>query len=191
LFVTKTFNTRYALIAALGFSLLAAYTISRVRITRVPAWILVLVASPLTFLSGSPPEGINVSDQLSVLSKASVLSYPIVIPDARLYFELMEAAPPSLKSRLVYVDLPPGAKTLDSTNEHHVDRWHQIRPDLKVMRANEFFAHNSRFYVFHIRASIYVITDWLIDRRLISKPIAENEDSWLLEAQAPDPAPSR
>lgn len=187
-FVTKTFNTRYTLIGALGFSLAAAYTISRVRAPRAAAYTLVLAGCALALLSGAPPEGVKIGDQLSVLSKASVSSYSIVIPDGRLYFELAEAAPPSLKSRLVYVDLPPGANSdLDPTNEHHVDRWHQIRPDLRVMSAKEFFAHNPRFYVFHTSASIYVITDWLLNRNLIGRPIAENEDAWLFEAKAPEP----
>lgn len=190
-FVTNTFNTRYALIGALGFSILTAYTISRVRITQRALCTMILAGCPLALLSGSPPEGARIPDQLAVLNKAPMSSYPIIIANARLYFELVEAAPPSLKARLVYVDLPPGAKNLDPTNEHHVDRWHQIRSDLRIMSAKEFFAHNPHFYVFHTSAYIYVITDWLLERGLIGKPIAENEDCWLLEAQAPDPAHDR
>jgi hypothetical protein len=185
LFVTSTFNTRYALIGSFGVSLLAAYTISRLRISSAAVYAIVLVACPLAFIRGAMPEAVHIPDQLAVLNKASIPRYSIVIPDARVYFELAEAAPPNLKSRLAYVDLPPGVKNGDPTNEHHVDRWHGIRPDLNIVSAKDFFAHNAHFYVFHTTAQIYVLTNWLMERKLIDRPVAEDEDAWLLEARSP------
>lgn len=184
LFVTKTFNTRYALIGSFGFSLLLACTISAARAARPAVCAILLAACPLALLSGTPPPAVDIPNELGLLTKATG-PYPIVVPDGRLYFELVEAASPDLKSRFVYVDLPPGTPSPDPTDEHHVDRWHRIRPDLRIMSAQNFFAHNPHFYIFHSSQSLFVLTNWLIDRGLVTKPVAQYQENWLLEAQAP------
>jgi hypothetical protein len=181
--VTKTFNVRYSLIATLGFSCLIAYVFSSLPAFRWAASAILLTACPLALLS-SPYHNIPILDQVAVVKQAAE-PYPIVIGEGLAYFELEEAVPKEMKSRLVYVDAPPGVVSPDPTNEHHVDRWHLIRPDLKVVSAKDFFAQNPRFYLYHTRISTDVITTWLMQQHLIGRPIAEQGDAWLFEAEAP------
>jgi hypothetical protein len=183
LVVTKTFNLRYMLIATFGFACLLAYVFSSVPVFRSAVGAILLAACPLALLS-APSAGAAIPEQVLLFKEASK-PYPIVLGEGRLYFELMEALPKDMKSRLVYVDTPPGAENPDPTNEHLVDRWHLIRPDLTVMRAPDFFAQNPHFYLFHTASSTDVITTWLRKRHLIDKLVAMEGDAVLFEAEAP------
>ncbi len=181
--VTKTFNWRYCLIATFGLPCLLAYVLDRVPAFKPAAGAILLAACPFALLS-SPQLSASVPDEVAVLQKASGPD-PIVIGEGRLYFELEEALPRELKDRLVYVDAPAGAINPDPTNEHLVDRWRLIKPDLKVVKATDFFAEHPHFYVFHTSESTDTITPWLIQQHLIDKTVAEHEDALLFEAESP------
>jgi hypothetical protein len=189
LFVTRTFNLRYVLAGSLGFSCLIAFVPGMVSAFRWAAGLILLAACPLALMSTPYPSG-GLAEHVNVIKKASQ-PYPIVIGEGRVYFELEEAVPGDLKSRLVYVNTPRGAVNPDVTNEHLLQRWHRIRPDLKIENAGDFFARNPRFYLFHTASSTDVITSWLLERHLIVRPVAsydyggEYGAGWLLEAVAP------
>src|SRR5436309_14641623 len=103
----------------------------------------VLLASclPLGALLTIPCLGTAVPDEVAVV-KQTPEPYLIVIGEGLVYFELEEAMPEEIKSRLVCGDTPPGVISPDPTNEHHLNRWRSIRPDLKVVSATDFFAQN-------------------------------------------------
>lgn len=189
LLVTKTFNLRYALAGTLGFSCLIAYVIGDLSAFRWGVGLILLAACPFALMSAPYPSA-GIGDYVNLLKKASD-PYPIVIGEARVYFELEEAVPSDFKSRLVYVNTPPGAVNPDITNEHQLQRWHQIRPDLRTNDADAFFARNPRFYLFHTASSTDVITNWLLERGLITTPVSEYTaggeygSGWLFEAEAP------
>jgi hypothetical protein len=189
LFVTKTFNLRYALITTFGFACLLAYVFNSVPAFKSAAGAILLAACPLAFLS-APAWGDSIPEQVSLFREASK-PYPIVVGEGRLFFEMAEALPKPIKSRLVYVDTPPGTKDPDPTNEHLVDRWRLIRPDLTVMSAPDFFAKYPHFYLFHTSSSADVITTWLGKRHLIDGPVAMKGDATLFEAEAPKSAADR
>lgn len=189
LFVTKTFNLRYTLIATFGFAYLLAYIFNSVPVFRSAAGAILLAACPLAFLS-APSLGDSIPEQVLLFGEASK-PYPIVVGEGRLFFEMAEALPKQIKSRLVYVNTPPGTIDPDPTNEHLVDRWHLIRPDLTVMSAPDFFAQNPHFYLFHTGSSADVITKWLLDRHLIDGPVVMTGDATLFEAEAPKLAAKR
>jgi hypothetical protein len=175
--VTKTFNVRYCLIAALGFSCFIAYLARAVRISTSGKAAILLGACPLTFLSERPLAA-SLPDQVLMLKEAPPDS-PIVVGEGRLYFELEEAVPPEMKPRLVYLEAPAGVISPDPTNEHHLDRWRRIRPDLKVISAQTFFAQHPRFYLFHTAESTDVITTWLRKRHRIRELLGQEGDASL------------
>ena len=175
--VTKTFNVRYCLISALGFSCFVAYFARSVRISTLGKTAILFSACPLAFLS-EPSIAASLPDQVLVLKQAPTDS-PIVVGEGRLFFELEEAVPPEMKSRLVYVEAPAGVINPDPTNEHHLDRWRQIRPDLKVISAQTLFAQHPRFYLFHTARSTDVITTWLRERHQIGELLAQEGDASL------------
>ena len=164
-----------------------AYVADAVADFRAASGAVLLAACPLA-LSNSPPlgsaSGSAVPDQLALAKKATG-PYPIVIGEGRLYFELEEAAPMEMKSRLVYIDSPPGVVSPDPTNEHHLNRWHQIRPDLKILSPEAFFAQNARFYLFHSGMSTDVITPWLAKQNSVGKLLGLDAGGLLFEATAP------
>jgi hypothetical protein len=102
------------------------------------------------------------------------------------YFELSEAAPDSMKSRLFYVTAPAGVVSPDPTNEHQVERWKAIDPELHVVSPEAFFALNPRFYLLHTTGSTDVLTGWLLAQGSIEKPVAKIGSGWLFEAEAPE-----
>lgn len=180
--VTHTFNLRYSLIGTFGFACLLACTIDSIPVFKSAASAILLASCPLALLSAKPLS-VSIPDQVLVVQHASK-PYPIVIGEGRLYFELEEAVPAEMKSRLVFLETPPGAVNPDPTNEHLLERWRQIRPDLRIMSAKDFFARNPRFYLFQTGATTDAITNWLIDGGWINRPIARYEYAWLFEAEA-------
>ena len=189
LLVTKTFNLRYVLAGSLGFSCLIAYALGMASAFRWSAGLILLAACPFALMSTPYPSG-GLAEHVNVVKKVPQ-PYPIVIGEGRVYFELEEAVPGDFKSRLVYVNTPPRAVNPDITNEHLLQRWHQIRPDLNIENADDFFARNPRFYLFHTASSTDVITKWLLERHLIVRPVSwhdyggEYGAGWLFEAEAP------
>lgn len=185
--VTRTFNLRYALIGTFGFACLLACVVERAQRFTMACWIILLPACPLALLSAIP-DAISVADQL-VLAEYAPKPYPVVVGEGQLYFELEEAAPPEMKSRLTFLKTPPGVVNPDPTNEHLLDRWHVIRPDLQILDAKDFFAANPRYYLLHTNDSTDALTPWLMKHGAISKPVVESrtqyQDGWLFEAEAP------
>jgi hypothetical protein len=177
LVVTKTFNLRYCLITALGFSCLVAYLASCVPAFTSAIAAILLAACPLTFFSNRSIAD-SLPEQVQVLKQAPG-TIPIVVGEGRLYFELEEAVPPEMKFRLVYLESPAGVISPDPTNENHLGRWRRIRPDLMVVSAQAFFAQHPQFYLFHTPQSTDVITTWLRKRHQVGELIAQYGDASL------------
>ncbi len=182
LVVTKTYNTRYCLIACLGFALLTASALSRIPAFRLITAPLLLAGCVLVFFrsipAGVPP---NMPEIAEVLSHATE-PYPIVVGEGLQYFQLEEGLPDGLKSRLVYVTAPAGAAIPDPTNENQVKRWIPLRPDLKIVNAQTFLARNPRFYLLHTSDSTDILTGWLIRHNMIDKLDINSGGVWLFEA---------
>jgi len=180
--VTRTFHARYALIACAGLALLTACALGSIPAFRQVIAFALLVACALTFIRSEQPGG---ATGTVALLKDATKPYPIVIAEGLQFFQLEEAAPEPLKSRLVYVTAPPGVTSGDPTNEHQVERWRPIRPDLKIEDANSFFAQNPHFYILHSEVSADILTDWLLRKDALGKPQGRDGDEWLFEGEAP------
>jgi preprotein translocase subunit Sec61beta len=189
-FITKTDNLRYNLVAGLGFALLAAFLISRIPAFRRAVPFFLVTACALAFLRPEPV-GVyaNVREVNAVLDHATK-PYPIVVSEGLQYFQLEEGLPDSLKSRLVYVTAPEGVASPDPTNENQVKRWIPLRPNLKIMDAKTFLARNPRFYLLHTGGTVGILTNWFLQQGMLKQPVADLYDIWLFEGESrPDQLP--
>ena len=181
-FVVKTFSFRYTLAGAIGLSLLLACVLDHLMAFRTVASFLVLAACALLFVRKTQTG--SEFDVRSLLSEATQ-PYPIVVGEGLRFFELEEEVPKDVKSRLVYVTAPTDARNTDTNNENQVRRWGVIRPDLNIVSPQHFFSTTARFYLLHTPSTPDVITPWLLERGLLSKPIALSGGAWLFLAVAP------
>ena len=180
--VTKTFNARYVLIACLGLAMLTACALGAIQAFRLVVSALLPVACALTLVPSGQPGG---GDETVALLKYATKPYPIVVAEGLQFLQLEEAAPEPFKSRLVYVTAPPKVTLPDPTNEHQVERWRPIRPDLKIQDARSFFAQNPNFYILHTEVSADVLTSWLLAKGALGKPQGRLGNQWLFEGEAP------
>jgi len=162
--ITKTFEVRYVAAAAIGMSALVAGSLRNVRLFGRAVPFLVLVAALLT--AGHRPHYVGEFDRQAVFQRLGG-SYPIVVADGLQFCPLEESAPPEIRSRLVYLTLPPGVQSADPTNEHQIERWKAIDPSLPVESVAEFLQRNEGFYVLDTRLSDDALTNYLLDRHLI------------------------
>jgi Dolichyl-phosphate-mannose-protein mannosyltransferase len=159
LFVTGTFNERYALTAALGFSMLIGRLISGFSAGPVLSCGMLLLSVPL--LAMAPTHVYADHYGMQVLSSLPGTD-PIVVGEGLAFLELKAAAGPAVEKRLVYLTTPPGEPNPDPTNEDLVKRWTQFRSDLNVQDARQFLASHAHFYLIHTDQSTDVITPWLM-----------------------------
>jgi 4-amino-4-deoxy-L-arabinose transferase-like glycosyltransferase len=162
--VTRTFEERYVASAAIGMSALVAGSLSNARLFGRAVPLLVLLAALLT--AGHSPHYVGEFDRKAVFQRLSG-SLPIVVADGLQFCPLIESAPPDIRSRLVYLTLPPGVQAADPTNEHQIERWKAIDPSLPVESAAEFLKRNPEYYVLDTRLSDDTLTTYLLDRHLI------------------------
>jgi hypothetical protein len=191
LLVTKTFNTRYVLVTCLGTSFLAACILDQVSELRSVIGPILLAASALVFVGSYTdllyPGGreLKALDGSVAVLRSATKPYPIVVGEALQYLQLAERVPDGMRSRLVYVTAARFSGAADPTNENQLKRWRSLRPELRIVDPEPFFAQNQRFYLLHTDSSTDLLTNWLLSQNLIDKPQAFVESAWLLEATAP------
>jgi len=162
--VTKTFNERYVIAAAIGMSALLAVGFRDSLVFRRTVPLLALLASAL--LLGHRPYYFEEFDRLAVFQQLPG-PYPIVIADGVQFLPLAESAPPDIRSRLVYLTLPPEVPVGDPTNQHQIERWKAINPQLPVEGVSAFLASHPKFYVMDTRSSDDTPATYLLEGHLI------------------------
>lgn len=184
LFVTKTYNDRYAIAASLGFAILFATMVSYLRVGAALSVFLILVSTVL--LAGSPRHSSPDHYGIPVLSSMGG-NEPIVVGEGLAFMELQEAAPPALRNRLVFLYQRPGEPNPDPTNEDIVKRWSAYRPGMKVEERDLFLQDHPHFLVLHSTSSTDVITPSLVREgrlKVLRNMGDEHEDNgmWLFES---------
>ena len=183
-FVTKTFNDRYAIAASLGFALLFAMLISHLRAGAALSSLLLLASIALFALI---PRHVS-SDHYGMPLWSSITeNAPIVVGEGLAFMELQEAAQPALRQRLVFLTQPPGDPNPDPTNEDIVKRWSAFRPGMQVEDRDTFLRDHSHFFVLHSNQSTDVITPSLLQAgrlKALSNIHDEHDDRgiWLFES---------
>ncbi len=168
-FVTKSFSERYMASAALLPAVVIPYALGRLPWRRTASLALVPLIASVLFVRVPAPR--PVADVLAVLQEAKP-PLPIVVGEGLLYIELMEAAGPSLRPRLVYLTRPAGSFSPDPTNEDAVVRLIGLRPEYHVSDANAFLSAHKRFYVLaRPQMSTDTTTPLLAERGLLEGPL--------------------
>jgi hypothetical protein len=186
LFVTKSFSSRYMASAALLPAILIPYMLDRLPWRRTASLALVALVMAVLYMRAQPAIG-GIADTLAVLQKAKP-PLPIVVGEGLLYIELMEAAEPSLRPRLVYLTRPAGSFSPDPSNENAVVRLAGLRPEFQVSDVNAFLsAHRSFYVVTRPRLSIDTTTPLLAERGLLEGPLVVEDYIQLFRSRAPAP----
>jgi hypothetical protein len=182
-FVTGSFSVRYIATAALLPAILVPYMLDRSPWRRTASLALVPLIVAVLSTRAQPANGI--ADALAVLQKAEA-PLPIVVGEGLLYIELMEAAEPSQRSRLVYLTRPAGSLSPDPTNENAVIRLAGMRPEYQVRDADAFLSAHGSFYVLaRPNVSIDTTTPLLAERGLLEHPFVVDDDIELFRSRAP------
>jgi hypothetical protein len=189
-FVTKSFSGRYMAGAALLPALVIPYLLDCFAWKRTASLAFVPLVMAVLVLDSMLSQPIAAS--LAVLEKAEP-PLPVVVGEGQLYIELMEAAEPSLRRRLVYLTRPAGSVSPDPTNENEVVRLAAaLRPEYQVSDPTAFLHAHSSFYVLaRPEESTDTTTPSLVARGLLGRrPIYVENGVQLFRSVAPVPVQS-
>jgi len=182
-FVTKSFSARYMVAGALLPAIAAPYLLNRSRARRIVALVLIPLLVAILIQSSRAPDPLG--EVLTVLQRATP-PLPIVVGEGLLYVELMEAADPSIRSRLVFLQTPEGLLSPDPTNENLVTRMAALHPDYRVSKPKEFLKDNAGFYeLYRPNGSTDTTTPALIENGILASPLDTEHGIMLFRALPP------
>ena len=128
--VTHAFSARYALSASLGAVLLATVAIHRAPYRTAVAYALIVLLCLMPFTRGLPPDFARAAKQ--ILAQHPTTG-PIVVGDADLFIELLEAADSETRARIVHLTRPAGVVDGNTASENQIMRLKaSFRPDLPI-----------------------------------------------------------
>ena len=183
--VTKAFATRYTIGAALLFAIGPAVMLNYLPSRRLVALLLLpLLLGTLISRAHTPNPIISVpiTNALRILQTPRPAG-PVVVGEAMLYIELMEAADPETRSNLVYLRRPQDAPNPDPTDENLVISLATFHPEYRVYDPAAFLAQNRNFYLITLPgASIDTTTPSLVQHGLIGGLVNEQGDAELFRA---------
>lgn len=141
--ITHAFSARYALASSLGLVLLVTVAIRRAPYRNTVAYALLLLLCATPLLRGLPSDYARAAQQMLTRGPASG---PIVVGDADLFVELLEAADPAVRARLVHLKRPAGVFDGNSASENQLLRLKaSYRPDLPVLEFDVFTQERPAF----------------------------------------------
>jgi hypothetical protein len=181
--VTKTFNARYSIAAIIGTSAIITVGLSKFPFFQRAVPLAVVLASLLTLWINSGRPHTHTAEASKYLPEP----YPIVIADGLQFFTLEEAAMPEVRSRLVYLTLPPEVPVSDLTNQHAIERWKVINPRLPVENMGDFLKSHPKFYVLDWQSSDDTPAAYLLSRHLIT--LTARSNGTLIYASCPPSQP--
>ncbi len=162
--VTRTFNMRCTIAAVIGASGIVAAILNRSKAFQRAVPIMIVFLSLLTFAIHRP--GLRRPFSAGAIKYLSD-PYPIVIADGLQFFPLEESASAEIRSRLVYLTLPPEVPASDPINQHAIERWKVINPNVPVDDLDDFLKSHSRFYVLDQQSSDDTPASYLLSKHLI------------------------
>jgi hypothetical protein len=169
-FVTRSFNIRYTITAALFSGIAFAHVLDKLPSRRAVALALIPIIF-VTLINRS--EGPNlVADVLTTLKTLNP-PLPVVIGEGLLYIELMEAADAKTRPTLFYLKKPPDSVSPDPTDENEVKRLKTFHPEYQVSEQQDFLSANPRFYVITRDYTVDTTTPSLKQKGLIKNPLTE------------------
>jgi len=146
-FVTGSFSPRYIV----GVALLPALGLPYILRDLKPAPLIAILLVPLITLNlveqalwqdWAAPSG-----EMTLILRAPPAPVPIVIDQGQHYIELVEALPPAVAARCLFVTTSPGIARPDPTNENQVHRLAGLLPGYRVETAPAFLAAHRTFFM--------------------------------------------
>lgn len=169
--VTHAFSPRYISSFALMPALLAGLIVDRSPRPNLLSAALLLFICPM--LAARAHDAFHDPAKALALIQTLPTGEKIVVGEARLYIELMEAAPPTVRSRLVYLRSKTGDPLLDTTNEHILLLATRYHPGLTVMDRGRFVSAVPDFYVLaRPTVSADGTTPSLLKAGILKRPLA-------------------
>lgn len=183
--VTKSFSARYMAAAALIPAIGLPWLLDWLPWRRTTALALAPLIAIVLVLRAHEPDPI--AQALAVVQKAAPLA-PVVVGEAGLYIELMEAADTDTRSDLVYLTRPPGVVNPDPTNENAVLRLAALNPGYRVSDPAAFLGGHDRFLLlYRPGVSTDTTTPYLIKSGLLGKPVFTRDGIILFRSAAFEP----
>jgi hypothetical protein len=122
LFITGTFAARYISGVALLPALAVPYALRDLRPARLIACLLVPAIAWSMVAEAAGRDWAAPTDEMMLVARAPPAPRLIVIDQGQEYIQLVEALPPALRARCVFVLTAPGIARPDPTNENQVRR---------------------------------------------------------------------
>lgn len=144
--VSHTYNDRYAISAVLGVALLVAALVRSLG-RHADTTALFLLAALVSCAATNPGGELSRPERPETLALLHRLpaDLPIATGDGLRFLEMSEALPPARAADLVFLKVPAAIVSGDPTNQHQVERWAAMRPDLAVVDAAAFLCRTPRF----------------------------------------------
>lgn len=142
--VTNSFSERYITVAALFPAIATAYVLDKMELRRTIALVLIPLITGITLIQWRAPD--HIADALA-LARSATRQVPIVVGEALLYIEVMQAADADTRANLVYLTRPEGVTSPDPTNENELIRLAPFHPEYRVSDQSAFLKSNPNFYV--------------------------------------------
>jgi hypothetical protein len=182
-YVTGSFSARYMVAGALLPAIAFPYVLDKLPSRRLVVLILVPLMAGVLLIRSYAPDPI--ADVLTVLQRPRP-SFPIVVGEGQLFIELMEAADPSTRSKLVYLKRPVGSISPDPTNENQVIRLVTFHPDYWLSERNAFAECTFEFYeLYRPYMSTDTTTPALIKEGILGSPLDAERGILLFRAVTP------
>ncbi|HTU56343.1 MAG TPA: hypothetical protein VMF62_20430, partial [Acetobacteraceae bacterium] len=183
LVAVHTFNTRYVIAAALGFAILIARYVASLPRAPLLCCALLVISAGLMIMPDTWAASARQRERVLALVRAAPPGLSIATGNGLRFLEIREGAGAAIARRLVFVKAPPGIASPDPTNQHILERWKTVLPDLPVVSTGAFMRAHRRFLVFSDESAVDLLPAWLAQHGYRLDILARAGDAWLSEAQ--------
>lgn len=186
LVVTRTFNDRYVVAASIGFAIVIGRSLALHRHgAAVACGLLILPAATIasrgveSLIEREPSSTMTQAGGALSLNRAALVmvrsapgDLPIVTGAGLRFFELREGDA-TIARRLVFLMPADLSKSPDPTNDHQVERWARIAPDLPIRDIAGFAAANRDFLLFTDATTVDLLPHALAERGFEASVLTE------------------
>ena len=178
------FNARYVIAAALGFAILTARYVASLPRAQLLCCALLAISAGMMIMPDTWAASARQRERVLALVRAAPPGLPIATGNGLRFLEIREGAGPAIARRLVFVKAPPGTASPDPTNQHLLEQWKTILPNLPVVSTSAFMRAHRRFLVFSDESAVDLLPAWLARHGYRLDILARAGDASLSEAQA-------
>jgi hypothetical protein len=86
---------------------------------------------------------------------------PVLVSEIGDFFLMFESTAPDIRERLAYATVPEPLREFNPEAQIVAENWHQLKPELPIVKAADFFAQNPRFYLLQTAGHYEPTLTWL------------------------------